>query len=467
MDEKASSGHAELNREEAAPPSRALLCAYLVHLLLPLTFLVDSLQAARRGEAGTVEKVVIAVGAMWVLVGLGALAFTGDRRALLARVSRPLVAVYTLFFCVGLVEFGIRTGVRHFDRAPLFFKPGSRMVFDLTPWQMIGVSSTVTFSVNALGLRGPLPPRGCRHLYKIIAVGGSTTECATLDDTQEWPHLLMQLMNSRRTQYFTWVNNAGVSGLTTVDHLSCLRRLPILSEVDLLVFLIGVNDLEATLEYGGTTTQKVLERKAELFAEHAPDGVMAAGGFFRHLWLYPMTRTALLNLVSSLKRSRVREPQRRSAGPILPLPDLHVGLQEYAQRVGDLGRECRIRKLRCVFLTQPTIWRADLSRGEKDLLWFGKVGRHGRVLGYASAGDLARAMNAYNQTLLSVCGEDHLECYDLAAFIPKDTSAFYDDVHFNIGGARMVAQFLATRLLSAPPFRAVPFDSFLADGRPN
>ena len=112
-----------------------------------------------------------------------------------------------------------------------------------------------------------------------------------------------------------------------------------------------------------------------------------------------------------------------------------------------------MRSLRCAFLTQPSIWRADLSQSERDLLWFGKIGWRGHIHGYASAGDLARAMDAYNQTLLSVCGKDHLECYDLAAAIPKDTSAFYDDVHFNIGGARMVAQFLADRLLSAPPFR--------------
>jgi hypothetical protein len=55
------------------------LGAYLVHLAVPLIFLVDSLQAARRGDAGTVEKTVIVVTALWVLLGLGALAFAGDR----------------------------------------------------------------------------------------------------------------------------------------------------------------------------------------------------------------------------------------------------------------------------------------------------------------------------------------------------------------------------------------------------
>jgi len=458
MRQEAPLKNRELEGSRSSPFSRTLLVAYLVHLLVPFLFLVDSLLAVLRGEGGTVEREVIAFGVAWVLVGLGALAVARDRGQFLRHAAGLLVAVYALFLCLGLLELGVRMETRYFNRAPLFFKPGSKMVLDLTPWPRVGVSPKVTFSVNALGLRGPLPPHEGR-VYKIIAVGGSTTECASLDDSEEWPHLLMQRMNSLQTQYFTWVGNAGVSGLTTVDHLSCLRRLPILSQADLLVFLIGVNDLEAALEYGGASTQKTLEHKAELFAEHAPAGVMEAGGFFRHFWLYPMTRTALLDLALRWKIARAHEPQRsdqskrRSAGPILPLPDLQLALQEYAQRVRGLEQECQVRSLRCVFLTQPSIWRADLPQSERDLLWFGKIGWRGHVHGYASAGDLARAMDAYNQTLLSVCGKDHLECYDLAAAIPKDTSAFYDDVHFNIGGARMVAQFLADRLLSAPPFR--------------
>ena len=438
---------------------RALLGAYLAHLLVPLIFLVASLLAAHRGEAGTVDKPVIVVAALWVLLGLGALAFAGDRAGFLKRTAGPLVTFYTLVCCLGLAEFGVRIGIRHLNRAPLFYKPGTKMVVDLAPWQRNGLSPQITFSVNALGLRGPLPPAE-GEVYKIIAVGGSTTECAALDDTQEWPHLLMQLMNSRQTKYFTWVNNAGVSGLTTVDHLSCLRRLPILSQADLLVFLVGVNDVEATLEYGGKPTQKALERRAELFGEHAPAGVMDVGGFFKHSWLYQMTRLPVVNIVWRLKHYPTQEPlwsqqfERRFAGPTLPPPDLHIGLQEYAQRLRSLECECRARRLRCVFLTQPSMWRADLTAQEQRLLCFGKIGRRGHVLGYASVADLAHAMDVYNQTLLSVCRQDHLQCYDLASFIPKDTSAFYDDVHFNIGGARMVAEYLATHILASAPFSA-------------
>lgn len=250
-----------------------------------------------------------------------------------------------------------------------------------------------------------------------------------------------------------------------MDHLACLRRLPILRQTDMLIFLIGANDLEAALEFDGQPTQKALERRAELFAEHAPPGVAVAGSLLKRAWLFPVTRQAVINVGAALSRWRhgaVQGPQLteqtnvRAAGPVLPVPDLSLNLKEYAQRVRALEEQCRVRHLRCVCLTQPSIYRSDLSPEDEHLLWMGKIGHAGNIVGYASSGELRIAMNAFNETLLDVCREDHLECYDLAAAIPKDTSAFYDDFHFNIGGARMVADFVADRLLTTAPFTQRP-----------
>jgi hypothetical protein len=453
---------AEPEIRSAAIPSGILLGAYLAHLLVPLVFLLDSVRAVQMGSGGVCEKAVIVAGSIWVLTGLGALAFSRNRRHFLDRVSRLLLGVYTLYFCVCFVGFGVDIWIRHGGSSvPFRYKPGSKVVMDHTGWHCIGVSPIITYSVNELGLRGPSPPRE-GQVYRIIAVGGTTTECGDLDDSQEWPHLVMEIMNDRQRQRFVWVGNAGASGLTTVHHLYCLRRRFVISQADLLLFLGGVDDLQATLDFGGESTQNLLEYRAECFTGHHPYWVDPQAGFFRRTWLFELGRESLVNLGAI--GGRVRDSLAHKAGPrlfgrgksrtpLVPLPNLHIGLQEYAQRVRNLEHECHARGLRCVFLTQPALWRADLSPDDQRLLWMGWVGWRAHRRGYASAADLARAMDAYNQTLLSVCGEDHLECYDLASFIPKDTSAFYDDCHFNIGGARMAAQFLAAHLLSSPPFR--------------
>jgi hypothetical protein len=97
------------------------------------------------------------------------------------------------------------------------------------------------------------------------------------------------------------------------------------------------------------------------------------------------------------------------------------------------------------------MWRAGLSAAEQSLLYSGGVGYHGIARGYVSAPELGRAMAAYNQVLLAVCREDQFECYDMAAAIPKDTSAFSDESHYNDHGTHLVADYLAERLLASPP----------------
>jgi len=67
---------------------------------------------------------------------------------------------------------------------------------------------------------------------------------------------------------------------------------------------------------------------------------------------------------------------------------------------------------------------------------------------YYSAGSLASGMELYNQTLLQVCRDRGVACIDLAAALPKDTTIFYDDAHFNEAGSRRVAEVLAHYLIT-------------------
>jgi hypothetical protein len=138
---------------------------------------------------------------------------------------------------------------------------------------------------------------------------------------------------------------------------------------------------------------------------------------------------------------------------MLPLPDLSTGLREYRGRVEALAARCKDLHMRCLFLTQPTMWRADVSDSENGTFWLGYIGQLEKPKGFLSPGDAGKAMDLYNQALLGVCREQHLECFDIAAKIPKDNSAFFDEMHFNENGARLMARNLTEYLLSRPPFR--------------
>ena len=268
-------------------------------------------------------------------------------------------------------------------------------------------------------------------VYKVITVGGSTTECLYLDDSETWPQLLMDSTNSRQQAISVWVGNAGRSGRTTVDHLASLRSLPILIEADMLIFQIGINDLSSSLALEGAPTQRALERNLGL-------GGLYSYPTFKRLRLFQFGRNALSKIDPSLVyvgwqitgSELVHLRRQRAQASIVPLPDLQTGLQEYKQRVRNLALECRARGIRCLFTTQPSMWRSDLSPFEEELLVFGWIGPRARSKGYVSTAELAKAMDAYNDALLDVCRQEGLECYDVASAVPKDVSAFYDDVRW-------------------------------------
>jgi len=68
--------------------------------------------------------------------------------------------------------------------------PYTRGVF--RPQFALGVGGESHFSINQAGIRGDsFTPQ---QRYRLLAIGGSTTECLLLDDAKAWPHLLQELL---------------------------------------------------------------------------------------------------------------------------------------------------------------------------------------------------------------------------------------------------------------------------------
>jgi len=297
---------------------------------------------------------------------------------------------------------------------------------------------------------------GKNNVFRIVAIGGSTTRCDFLDDSTEWPHLLMQELNSKQHNFFVFVTNAGLNGQNTADHLELLRKFPIAKNADLLLFLIGSNDLEPTLAFDGASAEALIERRASATSFDEPKSYP----FYTRLRLYHLFQEVLQGAVRGLFELRgipdgaqwyVARRLLRARGPRVRLPDLKLGLQEYQGRIIRLADYCRMAGKRCVFMTQPTMWRSDLTPREVALLWGGWTGPADDPKGFVSIADLAKAMYEFNRALLQVCRSFHLECYDLAAAIPKNESAFFDDCHFNENGARLAAKFIETQLIKGSP----------------
>ena len=393
----------------------------------------------------------------------------------------PLVAALLgVVLGLGLVEVGLRV-ITPRSSAFYLWPPNFRLSMQPDPDVLPGVQGESRFIVNSQGIRGPeMGPRR-QDEYRILAIGGSTTESFYLDQSEAWPHLLGETLGSTADGRSVWVGNIGRSGHVTQQHiLAMLYALP-QYDVDALVFLIGANDLYGRLyqdtDYDPYFFDKEANRLAlfpRTFSVILPQDD-PAWEWYRRTRMWDLARTAKRTLLAKKaargfgftqdetgKIFRHLREHRRSGSIVEGLPDLASALDEYERNITRLVEIGRKRGLRMVFLTQPTLYRAGLTTAETDLLWAGGIGNFVMEPGHAyySAEAMAAGMDAYNRRLLEVCGRLALECMDLARAVPKNADMFLDDAHFTEAGARRVAEVVAGYFRERPPFTTVA-----ADGR--
>ncbi len=320
--------------------------------------------------------------------------------------------------------------------------PSWKAIFKPYPGIMPGVTGNVVFKTNSEGVRGD--ELTDKQRIKILAVGGSTTECLYIDQQKTWPYILQNNLSSAYRQD-VWVGNIGRSGLSTTGNLIELKYLlPQYRKIDLIIALVGFNDFQSALL--NTFIQNNLKSDREkiemVFVKH-PSRI---GRFYENSALWKIMQK-FINYYSRRNKGIVedtagswyigaRNARKRASQTSNNLPDLTSSLTVFENNINEMIDLAKERSIRIIFLTQPYIWNKNLTPAEKDLLWFGFTDDKKN---YYSVAALANGLKKFNLRLAEVCKRRNVECIDLESIIPQDTSVFYDDVHFNEGGCLKVA----------------------------
>lgn len=378
---------------------------------------------------------------------------------LLRRLCRRIALSFlSLALSLALAEILLRAILFQAERS-LLREPFQDVTFVPEPEVMPGVEGPSRFRTSSIGLRAEELPS--EPALRLLALGGSTTECLYLDQSEAWPDLLESSLAALRGER-VWIGNAGVSGRNTRDHVVQLPRLlDSVSPLDAVLLLAGVNDLALRLSQGASYEPDVLARagaQEELLARAFE--VLPLGELHGPPW----KRTALWQ---TLARARDRitggaavqdragavytrwRALRAAARPWTEdLPDLSSAEVEFARNLGRLADEALARGTRLVLLTQPAMWSDALAPEVEALLWLGGEGDFQSRPGcrYYSAGALARGLARFNDVVRRVANERGLHCVDLAREVGPDPRFYYDDVHFNEAGAQRVAAVLTTAL---------------------
>ncbi len=377
----------------------------------------------------------------WIVVAmlLGLVVLSAQRR-IPAKASLALLSTVGCWIATELA-LGWLT---HDDQRPFawyVWPPGYRC--EVIPSNMPGIDQPGVFSTNSRGLRAP--EFSADDDYRILCVGGSTTECLYQDDRRTWVRQLAAQLDTRN--YKVWVGNAGRSGLIAADHVTLLTHSPEARQVDCWVVLCGVNDMGQQLN--GTYDEAIERTWRHTFAYRRPG---LGGQWDRPLYNNTCSIAFVRQLWSAVhdgwfsaghivqdnhgawyvKRRRMREEADKVDG----LPDLTAMLDEYEHQLRSMIVLSRERGKRLIFFTQPSMWSPDITPENEALCWSGAL-TDGT---YRSSAALSQAMGAYNQRMKDVCQDEHIEIVDLAAQLAKSTATHYDDCHFNDAGSARVAE---------------------------
>jgi lysophospholipase L1-like esterase len=383
----------------------------------------------------------------YVFLGLAAafLAVAGLRRDLGRKLAVATVAALLVLF---LIEAGLGVwSLTRPRRSPWYVWPPhySRLHQPDLP----GVAPEGRFTTNSLGIRGP--EFRDTDTYRILCIGGSTTECLYLDDAKTWPADLLRVL--REEDPGVWVGNVGRSGMTAPQHVLLLRELPEARQVDCWVVLCGINDLAQQWngEYVGTTAKAF----AYTFKYRRPgptDRVLRP--LQRNLYTYVLANAFCMRVRTALRHSHTtvyqdakagwvrKEQQRRQSGAKLAMDVKPQWIEEYETRLMAMVALARQQGKRLIFMTQPMTWTAAMDE-KADRLTLGGRLADGRYIDNASR---LRGMERYNEAMRQVAARAGIELVDLAAQLPRTTETFYDDCHFNENGARLVGAALAAQV---------------------
>ncbi len=321
--------------------------------------------------------------------------------------------------------------------------PNFGYVFNPDPEIFNGISGESHFTINSLGYRGE-KIKNHDDEYRILIIGGSTSECLYLDNKETWPYLLMQELGETVDNKKVVTMNIGKSGHGLRNNLLALKYLPDYYEPDLIIILTGANDVLFKLSRRNSWqpfNEDEYDKTESYTFSVTPEYSWKSTIIYK---IYKIIRLKSKDINpqdgigETLRENRLNRQNAETW--IEDIPDLTLALDDYEkiiERVIELSKE---RDSNILYLTQPYLYKQNMTSEEDASLWmtydFGEI--------YYPTETMIYSMEKFNNKLLEVCenNKDNKDvlCMDLEKKVSKTFDYMYDDMHFNENGAKFVAK---------------------------
>lgn len=310
--------------------------------------------------------------------------------------------------------------------------------------------------VNSIGFRGDDPPEDFDSCFSILTVGGSTTHSFYNAEGTTWTDILGEKLKNTFI-HKVWINNAGLDGHSTFGHILLVDDYISRLKPDMLIFLVGVNDIGRMKIEDGVVGERTGINKLQI-----DDKVSSLKKFINDAALKSELIATLLNLYRLQQAQQIIEGQWNVGHRMIDVRKVKTivrsdqqeppylekkYLDAYQQRIRKIIALCRKNNIIPVFLSSPALFgdAIDPSTG----IDLGNVITED--LFELSGSRTWQMMDGYNRALQTVCKEEKVTFIDFANKMPKDSKYFYDWLHFTNEGSQKAAEIIFNDLVKILP----------------
>lgn len=319
---------------------------------------------------------------------------------------------------------------------------------------------SMRFKINEFGFRSSSmksqkKPEGT---YRIFFLGGSTTEELYLPEEKTFPFLVeKKLTRAYPPQRFECANG-GISGYLAADVLAALIYKVLYYEPDLVVVMLGVNDLL----YGTTSRYDPLRRanyRKSLYSPGYQESVRSSLGKI-------LKRSHFLTLLKWRLWNRIFPPDAEKYKTVLDQYDAwrkerrerpftsiseSQSLDDFLKYLKEIIFVSQGHGVRLILMTEPSVYQENLPAEIDEKLWMGWRGAGNRSIHVNLSPDfLLRGMNRFNNAVRELSRQYGVELIDLEKEIPKNLQYFYDDVHLTPAGGERAGDVISGYLTAHP-----------------
>jgi lysophospholipase L1-like esterase len=314
----------------------------------------------------------------------------------------------------------------------------------LHPFLQVVPSSELLDHVNPQGFRGdPLDRHKPADVFRIFALGGSTTLGVRTGYASTYPAKLQQLLRARYPDIQIEVQNAASDWYTTAHSLINYQLRVRPYEPDMVIVFHAINDLCRSFAPSWWASGPFQDDYSHYLGPLIRLRGLEAG------FIEPPSSHRLGNLLVWRKARELMGAAspydgtpagiarlRRTLTPaaITEFPSL----DPFRVNFGQLARAVRDDGHTFIMASQPYVYSSTMSDTTRSRLLFGPVfcSENGT---YPDDASMAAGLARFNQTARGVAESLDLPFLDFEARVPKTDEYFFDDVHMTEAGHEILA----------------------------